>query len=917
MTASGHSSAHDMSADAPVAVDLEEVRKVSSLSCHLESNKPATNEASHLAPDPMLSMDSSKLRVIDDELSSSRGTSLLDESEVSSNVGEKRLIYKDEDDDRSGSSKMMKLSPSASWPAFKGPGGDRGPSPDSDPTASKKKKNLCRKDSIIDSLTRFEFGLESEIIYEQNLRSTIQSPQLTAGISAAVWSLIYTIFISCFAEFWSIFDVWVVLSAVSLSSYGLLTFHGFVRNSQKILALMITTCIFFLSYAQKKQLGATADVPFPSTPLCDATEDHTCTVPSAQTAPDTSFPLPLVNEGNVRTLLFSAFVVQVIFWRLRYAWTFVTAHSSVVFAFLALTPATSCLAIFAWLEMAALYATVHTSLFERQARKDFAAAEIKRYGPNRRRRICPFKTKAKIVENLESMKSELAVISENHNIEVDRLKGILCEYEQIVHTYRPAYVLELEDESELSEYPMILEYRRPSYDRKRTADTARTKASIDTPEQIRRRRRKVTMKRLEAAQGEIINIADWDLDSFKLEEETQSALRVVGYLLMGAHSFDSGSCAFVDMAAMDDLLLDIDSQYHTERFFHTGVHASDVTNSFYFLGMSTTGLFFFLSQEKICACILAAAAHDVGHPGRTNRFLVNSRDKLAIRYNDRSVLENFHASTLFELIESHKKALTFDLEGFKKFKHFTVQIILATDPEYYFDEINHLKSYIEAENVTQWDPANMSEKEIMMVLKVIIKAADLGHAGKLFPIHYRWSVAIQKEFDEQAADELKLGFPRSPQCQPSLTSGQIGFSKFVVQPIWEVVARVQKATYPYNNESRRGSFVVRESGSPPTPSLQDIMGSPDDPAKDDAPFRTRGDYSVEQVYCASLSEDTRPSIVTKPEPVKSEEMIMNRVRMNCWIWKQICDGIIPEEGPYPEENEYDRYLLQQENDNAL
>ena len=37
--------------------------------------------------------------------------------------------------------------------------------------------------------------------------------------------------------------------------------------------------------------------------------------------------------------------------------------------------------------------------------------------------------------------------------------------------------------------------------------------------------------------------------------------------------------------------------------------------------------------------IIAAAGHDVGHPALTNRFLINSRDQIAIRYNDQSVLE--------------------------------------------------------------------------------------------------------------------------------------------------------------------------------------------------------------------------------------------------------------------------------------
>lgn len=34
------------------------------------------------------------------------------------------------------------------------------------------------------------------------------------------------------------------------------------------------------------------------------------------------------------------------------------------------------------------------------------------------------------------------------------------------------------------------------------------------------------------------------------------------------------------------------------------------------------------------ACLIAAVVHDVDHPGKTNAFLVNERNPLAILYND-------------------------------------------------------------------------------------------------------------------------------------------------------------------------------------------------------------------------------------------------------------------------------------------
>jgi hypothetical protein len=42
--------------------------------------------------------------------------------------------------------------------------------------------------------------------------------------------------------------------------------------------------------------------------------------------------------------------------------------------------------------------------------------------------------------------------------------------------------------------------------------------------------------------------------------------------------------------------------------------------------------------------------HDYGHKGLTNDYLVNTKDTLAMRYNDISPNENFHASGAFCLM---------------------------------------------------------------------------------------------------------------------------------------------------------------------------------------------------------------------------------------------------------------------------
>ena len=50
---------------------------------------------------------------------------------------------------------------------------------------------------------------------------------------------------------------------------------------------------------------------------------------------------------------------------------------------------------------------------------------------------------------------------------------------------------------------------------------------------------------------------------------------------------------------------------------------------------------------------LSAIAHDYEHPGVTNDFLVRTKHPLAMCHNDKSVLENHHASAAYQVLYQH------------------------------------------------------------------------------------------------------------------------------------------------------------------------------------------------------------------------------------------------------------------------
>jgi len=57
-----------------------------------------------------------------------------------------------------------------------------------------------------------------------------------------------------------------------------------------------------------------------------------------------------------------------------------------------------------------------------------------------------------------------------------------------------------------------------------------------------------------------------------------------------------------------------------------------------------------LSDLNLMAGLISCIICDVGHPGVTNSFLINIKHLKALRYNDKSVLQNHHLAIGFKIL---------------------------------------------------------------------------------------------------------------------------------------------------------------------------------------------------------------------------------------------------------------------------
>ncbi|OXB80511.1 UNVERIFIED_CONTAM: hypothetical protein H355_016301 [Colinus virginianus] len=190
---------------------------------------------------------------------------------------------------------------------------------------------------------------------------------------------------------------------------------------------------------------------------------------------------------------------------------------------------------------------------------------------------------------------------------------------------------------------------------------------------------------------------------------------------------------------------------------------------------------------ELMALYVAAAMHDYDHPGRTNAFLVATNAPQAVLYNDRSVLENHHAASAWNLFLSRPEynfLSNLDHVEFKRFRFLVIEAILATDLKKHFDflaEFNSKANDIDSHGI-EWS----NENDRLLVCQICIKLADINGPAKVRDLHLKWTEGIVNEFYEQGDEEASLGLPISPfmdRSSPQLAKLQESFITHIVGPL--------------------------------------------------------------------------------------------------------------------------------------
>ncbi|ORX91225.1 HD-domain/PDEase-like protein [Basidiobolus meristosporus CBS 931.73] len=260
-------------------------------------------------------------------------------------------------------------------------------------------------------------------------------------------------------------------------------------------------------------------------------------------------------------------------------------------------------------------------------------------------------------------------------------------------------------------------------------------------------------------------LCNWEFCPYDLSED--DLLRCILIVFQDSLSIKGLKNIYMSTEMLHRFILSVRISYNDLNPYHNFYHAVDVLQASYYtlrkLGLignnsvhstrSSMGgkrrIQEFMRPNDVFALIVASLAHDLGHPGVNNSYMINANTPLALLYNDQAVLENFHSMSLFLLMKKHGFDFFTDQSSqeFKgSFRKLVVRAILATDMSAHFD---YIRSFVEQKKRLVEQKIVDPELERIAFSSAIIKCADISNSARPYHISERWTDSLMHEFHNQ------------------------------------------------------------------------------------------------------------------------------------------------------------------------
>lgn len=243
-----------------------------------------------------------------------------------------------------------------------------------------------------------------------------------------------------------------------------------------------------------------------------------------------------------------------------------------------------------------------------------------------------------------------------------------------------------------------------------------------------------------------------------------------------------------------------EAKYPSENPFHNFSHGLDVLyNVSRFCRLANLQSTF--TDTSQFWLLIAAAGHDLGHLGVNNQFLVETNHDVAVKYNDRSPLENMHCAMLFQVAHSSPETNVFgnvDKDTYKEMRKGIIAAILHTDMVKHNEMIKELSLLYQmnSDALDSLKPESViksSAGTCQTLMNALLHCADIGNPMKPWEICYELAHLCLDEFFAQGDMEKERGIPvqmLNDREKVNRPNSQVGFIEFVICPMAESITNI-------------------------------------------------------------------------------------------------------------------------------
>ncbi|CAN9507418.1 unnamed protein product [Ophioblennius macclurei] len=238
----------------------------------------------------------------------------------------------------------------------------------------------------------------------------------------------------------------------------------------------------------------------------------------------------------------------------------------------------------------------------------------------------------------------------------------------------------------------------------------------------------------------------------------------------------------LDMVKLHRFLGMVQEDYHSQNPYHNAVHAADVTQAMYCY-LKEPRLAEHLSPLDVFLGLMAAAAHDVDHPGVNQPFLVKTKHHLASLYQNTSVLESHHWRSTVGMLRESGLLSHLPADMSQDIEQQLGSLILATDISRQNEFLLTFREHLDNQDL---DLQLASHRHFM--LQIALKCADVCNPCRVWELSRQWSERVCEEFYRQGDLEKQFDLEISPLCNQqadSVSAIQIGFISFIAEPLFE------------------------------------------------------------------------------------------------------------------------------------